>query len=106
MTVSGGTEGGFIFLGSVRRAQSQANRLFDAWPVSPSSRASRPSTSARCAESGCQIDVSKASATKEAQHIIATDWFRYYRDHVLKEGMDPEDNYDVAVLARALTLPA
>ena len=43
MTVSGGTEGGFIFLGSVRRAQSQANRLFDAWPVSPSSRASRPS---------------------------------------------------------------
>jgi len=21
---------------------------------------------------------------QEAQHIIATDWFKYYRDHVLK----------------------
>jgi hypothetical protein len=21
---------------------------------------------------------------REAQHIIATDWFKYYRDHVLK----------------------
>ncbi len=29
-TVTGGTDGGFIFLGSVRRAQSQANRVFDA----------------------------------------------------------------------------
>src|SRR5262249_19267566 len=29
-TVTGGTDGGFIFRGSVRRAQSQANRLFDA----------------------------------------------------------------------------
>jgi hypothetical protein len=23
-------------------------------------------------------------ALSEAQHIIATDWFQYYRDHVLK----------------------
>jgi len=29
-TLTGGTDGGFIFRGSVRRAQSQANRLFDA----------------------------------------------------------------------------
>jgi hypothetical protein len=29
-TVTGGTNGGFIFLGSARRAQSQANRVFDA----------------------------------------------------------------------------
>ena len=29
-TVTGGTDGGFIFLGSVRRAQSEANRRFDA----------------------------------------------------------------------------
>jgi len=29
-TVTGGTDGGFIFLGSVRRAQSEANRVFDA----------------------------------------------------------------------------
>ena len=29
-TMTGGTDGGFVLLGSVRRAQSQANRLFDA----------------------------------------------------------------------------
>jgi hypothetical protein len=29
-TVTGGTDGGFILRGSARRAQSQANRVFDA----------------------------------------------------------------------------